>query len=477
MNATVTRAGQAFRIGPRAAWMITIVLLFVVAVAVALATRRGVLPFALGGVLLGVITVASFRWPFIFLAAFALLIPIEEVLVIDGLGTITRFAGILFAVVYVVPRVGRLNFGALPTLGWAFLGWAIVSLGWAIDPGAGWDQLTTLIQLFVIAVLVADYVVNRPEIVRPLLWVYALSASLSATLGIAYFVGQGSGAARSVALEHQDPNHFAALLLPAVILGLYELVNGQRRILGAAVALVTTLAVVVSGSRGAWVAVAVAVVLFILPQLRVRGRIAAIVAALVLMVLAYQLPGVPDLLDERLGTALSTGGAGRTDIWSVAFTIYQSTPLLGVGWANFPVAYTSDAVRASDVMSWYHLEPRAPHNIVVGILVELGPIGLLLLALFLGPLLLRRGWGPDGAMIQAALASLLTMALFLDVLANRKQVWLVIGIAGGLAYLARQRRGARSGDSSGSEVAHIEELPGVGIQSMRPARPGDVPDA
>jgi hypothetical protein len=42
-------------------------------------------------------------------------------------------------------------------------------------------------------------------------------------------------------------------------------------------------------------------------------------------------------------------------------------------------------------------------------------------------------------MIQAALVSLMTLALFLDIVSNRKQVWLVIGIAAGLAYIARHR--------------------------------------
>ena len=45
---------------------------------------------------------------------------------------------------------------------------------------------------------------------------------------------------------------------------------------------------------------------------------------------------------------------------------------------------------------------------------------------------------PQGTTVQAALASLVTMALFLDIVANRKQVWLVIGLAAGLAYLARR---------------------------------------
>ncbi len=61
--------------------------------------------------------------------------------------------------------------------------------------------------------------------------------------------------------------------------------------------------------------------------------------------------------------------------------------------------------------------------------------------LFLGPLLLRRGWGPDGTVVHAALVSLMFSALFLDVLSNRKQVWLVIGLAAGLAYLRRHHDG------------------------------------
>jgi hypothetical protein len=42
-------------------------------------------------------------------------------------------------------------------------------------------------------------------------------------------------------------------------------------------------------------------------------------------------------------------------------------------------------------------------------------------------------------MIQATLAALFSTALFLDIL-NSKQVWLALGIACGLAYLARSER-------------------------------------
>ena len=119
----------------------------------------------------------AFRWPILPLALFAALIPLEEVVVIEGLGTISRFAGILFAVTYALPRLGHLKLGAMPPAAWAYLAWAVVSVGWALDPGTAGGQIVTCLQLFVVAVFVADFVVHRPAIVRPVLWVYSLSAT------------------------------------------------------------------------------------------------------------------------------------------------------------------------------------------------------------------------------------------------------------------------------------------------------------
>jgi O-antigen ligase len=111
-------------------------------------------------------------------------------------------------------------------------------------------------------------------------------------------------------------------------------------------------------------------------------------------ILLLQLPGVAAFSTERLTTALSTGGAGRTDIWTVAATIYASHPILGVGWANFPIAYTGDVVRASGI-GFYTYSAAASHNIVVGTAVELGIVGLALLGSFLVPMVLRRGRGTE----------------------------------------------------------------------------------
>ena len=431
--------GGALGLRPRWAQLIIPACLLGVVGVVALATRLDQLSNALASVVLLIVIVLGIRWPLATLAVFVALIPIEQVVVLDGVGTLSRFAGILFAVTYGAPRLGRIALATMPPAAWLFLAWAIVSIGWSIDPETGWSEIPTLIQLFVIALLVADIVAQRPEFVRPIMWVFSLSASATALVGIQYFVALGPNAdVRAAALQDQNPAQFAAVLLPALVFGLYEALSGRHRILAGAVALSTAAGIVVSGTRGAWLGAVVVVIFFIVPRLKARQRLAAVVMFLAIGAVTFQLPGVSAMILERAQTAVDSGGAGRTDIWTVAATIYQATPVLGVGYANFPVAYTQDAVMASNVVSWAHLEGRGPHNLVIGTMVELGPIGLLLLAAFLLPLVLRTGWGPDAAMVQAGLASLLVLALFLDIYGNRKQVWLVIGLVAGLSYARRK---------------------------------------
>ena len=438
MTASVARISSALRIGSTAALFVTVLGLCAGVAVAGTATRLGMLPTALALALAAVGTLVSVRWPLLPLFAFVVLIPIENFLVIDGLGTISRFAGILFAITYGVPRAGRLVFAAMPPGAWAYVAWGVLSIVWAHDASTAWGELQTLLQFMVMAVLVADLVVQRPTVVRPLLWAYSVSAATAALLGIGSFVTSGSVDGRAEAIASQGPAQFAVVLLPAAVFGLYEVINARQRLFGGAIAMLTIAGIVVSGTRGAWLALAVVVGLFIIPRLRPRRQLAAIVTVVVVLFLTLQLPGVANLVDERAATAASSGGAGRTDIWQVGMTIYWTSPVVGVGYANFGVAYTRDMIIAADVAyAGARKEGRGSHNLIVGTLAELGVIGLVLLATFLLPLVLRPGWGPEAATVQAALASLLTSALFLDILSNRKQVWLIIGFAAGLRYLAK----------------------------------------
>jgi O-antigen ligase len=436
----LARIRETLGVSERRAIIVAVGTLGIVVLGVAVATRLGILLEATAAAVAFAAILISLRWPLLPLFAFVLLIPVEEVFVLGG-GTLSRYAEILFIVAYAVPRVGRLTIRAMPVPAWGYVAWAILSLGWALDPNDTLLEIPVLLLLFITAVVLATLVTDRPTIVRPLLWAYSLSAAATAALGVYGTVTAGviAGANdRAAAIQDQNPAYFAAILLPALVFSLFELINGRQVIVSSAIAALTAAAIAASGTRGAWVAVIVVVAVFILPRLAPARRLGAVLVIATAGLVALQIPGLAPFILERAEIAVSTGGAGRTDIWSVGLNIYQSAPVTGVGLANFPRAYTPERVRDSDVGVYSANNPafRAPHNIVIGTLGELGLIGLFLLTTFLLPLVLRRGWGPDAAMVQAALASLVITAFFLDVL-NRKQLWLLAGIACGLLYLAR----------------------------------------
>ena len=108
------RISDAFRIGPRAAEVIAVALVAALTLVAIVATGFNVLPLAIILTLALFATVASVRWPLVMLALFAAFIPIEEVVLFDGVGTISRIAAIAFAVTYGIPRLGHLTLGAMP---------------------------------------------------------------------------------------------------------------------------------------------------------------------------------------------------------------------------------------------------------------------------------------------------------------------------------------------------------------------------
>jgi O-antigen ligase len=404
---------------------------------VVVATYLGRVDLAAAGAVGLLLLLVGLRWPDVPLCAYVLAIPFDDVVQFGDFGSLGRSAAIAFAIAYVLPRIGRLKPSVMPTAGWAYMGWAILSIGWAINPDLALQQIGTLIQLFLIGVLIADVVVNDASRVRLILWVYSLSAAAAAVVGIlAYLSGQVIEGERVAALAGQSAAQFAALVLPAFVFGLHELVTGRLKMLSFAVLSVTGIAIMLSGTRAVWVGAIVATVVFVVPRLPPTRQVVAAVSLAALLVLAIQIPGATDFINERTGTAISTGGAGRTSIWNVGIGIVESSPIVGVGHGNFPSAFTPEMIRATNP---YDLTDtgRGPHNIVLGTTGELGVIGIVMLAMFLGPLVLRAGWGPYGPVVQAILASLMVSALFMDILSNRKQVWLVIGLAAGLTYLRR----------------------------------------
>ena len=93
-------------VGDRLAMSAKFACLGCVALGVAIATRADLLVQVTAIAIVLVAFLLGLRWPLQLLFVFAALIPIEEVVQLGELGTLSRIAGLLFAVVYGLPRLG-----------------------------------------------------------------------------------------------------------------------------------------------------------------------------------------------------------------------------------------------------------------------------------------------------------------------------------------------------------------------------------
>ena len=435
------------RVVPPALWVVAAML--ILPLLVAAATYRGMLePVALGvaGVAAIVFTLVN---PRLMLYLYVGFIPLEYVLVLDEVGTATRAIGAVFFAGYFLHRFGQVHLRTIPFVGWAFLAWALASFTWAIDQTVASEQLLTLVQLFAMAVVVADFAAEEPDVVRPVLVVYSVATVASALVAVGVAaLGGGIGADRIGAFDTQDVAQFSALLVPAFLFLLVELFEWRRPLLAVSGLMIVAAGMILSGTRSAWVAAAIGAAIIILPRIGRRALIPLVLLGLAGVAL-FTMEDLQTLVVERLSTALSSGGTGRIDIWSVGLNIFSSNPLIGVGFGNFPVAFTPEVIRDTNVpgLEITVLDPGAgSHSIIIGTHTELGVIGFALLASFLWAAVASRGVGSAWSVVHASLVALLVQALFLDIL-NRKHVWLILALVLGLIWReARNRRVVAAGE-------------------------------
>lgn len=442
----------------------TIPVLLIIVLGAATLTIVDLLPIAVGGLAVLVCALIARGRPIAVATLYAAVIPIENVVVVAGGDTVGRIIALALVAGYVARRRSLPSFRFMPAWGWAFVGWAILSLAWSVDIPTTYRGLVTLVQLFVLSLVLVDIVARQPAAVRPILAGYAVTATFSALLAIGTFAVNRESliAGRAEGFPGQDSALFTAVQIPALLFMFREAL--QRRpwaipaLLGV---LATSVAILLSGTRSAWLALAVALVIGLLPVLRPKARLWAIAVPLLIVLATLQVPAVNQLVIGRAERAVDSGGEGRTEIWSVGLTILAGAPApLGVGYGAFPSAFTRDQIIATDndPKSAGVLRPGlGPHSILVGTLVQTGLVGVLLLALFIGVTLIRLlaaaardpatsiGRLGDARLVFVILLGMTVQAFFLDVF-ERKQVWLVLAL--GIGLIAAETRLAREGPRS-----------------------------
>ncbi len=325
------------------------------------------------------------------------------------LGGLTIVALLGHLAIYQRGRLPGLAMGAWTLL----LAWSILTVVWAIDPSTAASTARVAISLVVLLALcsVARFDRGDLEMLRLAVIVSGIVVGLYATyllLKGAALPTHGASQRFSIATNPSDtdPNILAASLLMPMLLSVERILLGGAlwwravvwRVIGVAGAFFSTLAIVITGSRGGLLAALVGFVIVLvscrrLPDARrmVRRVTVAIIASLaaVVVITATGTAVAPGGTVARLTSsdafrrifAVQNGSSGRFDIWKAGALACEAYCGVGAGLGNFPDAYNRAFLFSGAAKNVGANRPA--HNIYLEMAVDAGVPGLTLLLLAL----------------------------------------------------------------------------------------------
>lgn len=362
-------------------------------------------------------------------------IPWEDVVLLPGIGTGARIAGVLAlgAAAVSVGLEGRLRGHAVLIPAALFVAQAQLGLPFALDPGRGPDRVRTYLQLLVMLWLVVAFATDRAR-VRALLAAWVAGAALAAAWTFRAWQAGLMTHWQRFAAEGFDPNDLAMILALALVMALHLALAREGR--GGLLALLYLPlgygAVLLTASRTGTVAAAIAS----LYPLLLPGRISplrrlglALLGALALVAALQVIPAENLARIATIGSEVRSGSiSDRVRIWRAGLELLGPAGLFGLGAGSF--------ARGVEPLLG---TPYSPHNVPLAIWVEQGLVGLLLLLAMVAaavrglsrlPVPERRLWQIQGAILLLACLTL-----------NwewRKSAWLLLGLMAAHVAAGRQ---------------------------------------
>lgn len=273
---------------------------------------------------------------------------------------------------------------------------------------------------------------GEPALLRRLAWALTLSAAIAGAVGSINFL---TGVTQLASLRYGQQNDFAFVLAAALPVAGWVVLTSRRtaRLLALAAAGMITAGIVLSFSRGAWLAVAAAVVIYVALHRRHAWRLIAfgLVAA---VATSLFITANPRRVHEGVAAkqvVAQQNVDNRLTLYRGAVDLATSHPLLGIGPGNFG--------------NYFYVITGAPagtppllvvHDTYLEVAAELGIPGFLLFISFLviavrrmSGVIRRRAGPPElGALLLSSFVAILVGFLTLSE-EFFAPVWLVAGLA------------------------------------------------
>ncbi len=274
---------------------------------------------------------------------------------------------------------------AIAFLAWACVGLATSDYGWIV-----WDQIVDLAKICGVMIVAVNVLTSSARLrffMVAFLGFFAFYPVRGALFSFFLYHGNVDGRA-AWNYVYANPNDFAAFCLLPLSLSIGMLFSERVRWVrycAASGVVILPFVILLSQSRGAFIALVTFAVLVIKGQKRGRGRILLLASAAAIVIgLA-----VPSTVWTRMSTlskvtnaqsaatAQDEGSARqRLEIWRVARTIFAEHPITGVGLGAYSEAHFTYAMRPEfDRIALGH---RDAHSTYFRLLAESGLIGFLL---------------------------------------------------------------------------------------------------
>ncbi|RDI95090.1 hypothetical protein DV704_08435 [Meiothermus sp. QL-1] len=365
-------------------------------------------------------------------------LPWENVLLIPGLGTLSRYVGILAALAtlaYVLTsgRV-RLHWVHLVALGFVLL--SVLSYFWSIAPQDTLERILQygLLWMFFWAIFV---VLEAEGPIRRIMSAYVLGAYVAAGNTVYNFLSGSEVVYQRYAAANFDPGDLSFVLSIGIPLAWYLALRetGGWTWLYRVYPLVALGVVFLTAARAGLLGVAVGLLFVVLTLPRATWQLKTLTGALAALALALIPTLIPPESFSRLATLLDEVSSGtlndRTNIWLAGWQVFGEHPLLGTGAGTFGASLEGHP--------WFR-QWVAPHNLFVAIGAEMGVVGLLLLVGLLGGVAARLpSLPPLERLLWASVFLILMLACMAQNWEWRKQTWFVLGMI--LAHWAALSQG------------------------------------